>query len=637
MAHWQFRPLNPNETSGASISDDNFADEERTNVEILVRETLQNPLDARSGGSIVRVEYKLVTLDLATSEFARSIFSDNWVKHFRAGELIESDELPAKVTFLLIEDFGTTGLEGCYTDSSCEGPTENWNAFWFREGEGAKATKSNGGAGQGKITLYLAGQLRSVFALTKRKSDGTELLFGCCRFKRNYKLSSDGVRWAKEARWGAVSDPADLAIPIVKTPMLNEMKAELSLARGAESGTSFIIPSPSKDITEKALRNAVVNEFFFAINRGRLVVKIGETTLDSSSIATVADEMGPECRLNRNYREFLALTAKNANEAVTANAKYLWGAEAKLTDSAFDEPELILLKEKFGNSELVSVDFPVLVKKKHPKETSTVKFRVFLQSDGDAEQSQELFVRQDLCIDGEKKLKAARIITPVMALTFIQDPKLSDLLVAAEEPTHRNWNARRPKVVSQYFSPNEVLNAVRNAALRLVQLISPAGMKDEAALAMYFADPASEPTKRAGSGGVTPDPLKGKPRPQDKIPEPKPKPLALKILNDGFEVQAKAGNSFVFPIVCKVTLAYATVAGDALKLWDAADFWIGDEVSHPRLHSRVSGLSTALNTMTFRLEDEKAWLSVSGFDHNRQLEIRVRYEEVRDGADNEDN
>lgn len=69
MAHWQFRALNPNETSGASISDDNFADEERTSVEVLVCETLQNLLDARSRDSVVRMEYRLVTVDVATSEF----------------------------------------------------------------------------------------------------------------------------------------------------------------------------------------------------------------------------------------------------------------------------------------------------------------------------------------------------------------------------------------------------------------------------------------------------------------------------------------------------------------------------------------------------------------------------------------
>ncbi|MBX8484347.1 hypothetical protein [Pseudomonas cichorii] len=636
MAHWQFRPLNPNETSGANISDDNFADEERTNVEILVRETLQNPLDARSGDSVVRVEYKFVTVDVATSTFAQSIFSDEWGNHFRAGELIESDEQPSQMTFLVIEDFGTTGLEGTYLDSSCEGPTENWNAFWFREGEGAKTTKSNGGAGQGKITLFLASQLRSVFALTKRESDNSELLFGCCRFKRNYKLPGESCRWAKEARWGAVSDPNVLAKPIVKSSMLEEIKSELGLARAGEVGTTFLIPMPARDITEKLLRNAVVNEFFFAINRGRLEIKIGDITLNASSISTVANEMGRECRLIKSYRDFLALTAHKIEECATAIAKDAWFLDKKLSVGVFEEAEFILLKEKFSSSDLISVDFPIIIKKRYSKENLKAKFRVFLQNDESADQSQELFIRQDLGIDGEKKLKAVRTISPVMALTFIQDSKLSDFLVAAEEPTHRNWNARRPKLVAQYFSPNEVLNAVRNAAGRLVQLISPEGMKDDTALAIYFADPASEWIRRAGAGVVR-DPLKGEPGLLNKIPNPESKPAVLKILNDGFELHAKAVVGFSFPMDCKITLAYATALGDAFKSWDAADFWVNDEASYPRAHSGVLGLTTEFNTMSFRMEDENSWLSVSGFDKNRQLEIRVNYKEVSDGADNENN
>lgn len=636
MAHWQFRPLNPNETSGASISDDNFADEERTSVEILVRETLQNPLDARSGDNVVRVEYKIVTVDVTKSEFARSIFSDEWVRHFRAGELIISDEQPSTMTFLVIEDFGTTGLEGCYTDSSSEGPTENWNAFWFREGEGAKTTKSNGGAGQGKITLFLASRLRSVFALTKRKSDGSELLFGCCRFKRNYKIPGDGNRWAREARWGAVSDPDKLAEPIVGVSMLEGLKADLGLARGMNAGTTFMIPLPANDITEGVLRNAVVNEFFFAINRGRLVVKVGDVVLDSSTIAAVANEMGKHCRLISGYRKFLALTAKMTSGVVTATAKESWVRESRLTASAFEDAELTLLKESFSKSELVSVDFVISVKKKQPKETSFAKFRVFLQQDENAEQSEELFVRQDLGIDGEKRLKSARTIVPVMALTFIQDSKLSDLLVAAEEPTHRNWNARRPKVVAQYFSPSEVLNAVRNAALRLVQLISPEGKKDETALAIYFADPSSGDGKRIGGGGATATP-QGEPNSPGEIPRAKPKPVVLQIRDDGFEVRAKAAEGFSFPMDCKITLAYATVFGDAFKLWDAADFWIADESLFVRSAKGISELSASLNTMSFRLQNDDSKISVSGFDHKRQLEIRVKYQEVSDGTDNEDN
>lgn len=636
MAHWQFRPLNPNETSGASISDDNFADEERSSVEILVRETLQNPLDARSSDSVVRVEYKLAEVDLAASEFARSIFSDDWVKHFSAGGLIESDQRPTRMKFLIIEDFGTTGLEGCYTDSSREGSIENWNAFWFREGEGAKTTRSNGGAGQGKITLYLASKLRSVFALTKRKSDSRELLFGCCRFRRNYKLVGVSSRWAREARWGSTSNPNELAKPIMQIQMLDGIKREFGLSRGDEAGTTFMVPMPSEDITETSLRNAVVNEFFFAINRGRLVVKVGDTTLDKDSIATAADDM-KECRLIKSFREFLSMTAGKTNAGATVVAKESWARENKLTPAAFEEAELSALKEKFGKSELVSVDFPILVKKKNPRVTSAASFRVFLQQDENAEQSHELFVRQDLGIDGEKRLKAVRTIAPVMALTFIQDSNLSDLLVAAEEPTHRNWNAKRPKVVGLYFSPNDVLNAVRNAALRLVQLISPEGKRDETALAVFFSDPNSEPTRHQGGIGATPSTPEGKPPPPEGIPKPKPKPVVVKLLDDGFEIRGKAVDNFSFPIDCKITLAYATAVGDAFKLWDAADFWIGNETEHPRLHSDISDLDTNLNVVRFRMNSENSSLSISGFDRNRQLEIRTQYQEASSGTDNEDN
>ena len=637
MAHWQFRPLNPNETSGASISDDNFADEERTSVEILVRETLQNPLDARSSDSVVRVEYKLVNADLISSEFARSIFSDDWMKHFKAGELFGAEQRPTSMKFLVIEDFGTTGLEGEYTDSSVEGTTENWNAFWFREGEGAKTTRSNGGAGQGKITLYLASRLRTVFALTKRRSDDVELLFGCCRFKRNYKLPGDSRRWAKEARWGSTDDPNVLATPIDTTSVLDGMKAELTLARGAKPGTTFMVPMPNDEVTENALRNAVVNEFFFAINRGRLEVKIGEVTLDANSVSIVADSMGADCRVPKGYRDFLAATAKKTTEPPTTIAAESWTRQAKLAPEAFEETDLSSLQAKFGNSQLVSVDFPLPVKKKNPKETTVATFRVFLQQDINAEQSHELFVRQDLGIDGEKRLKAARTIAPVMALTFIQDPKLSDLLVAAEEPTHRNWNAKRPKVVAQYISPDLALNAVRNAALRLVQLISPDGAKDESALAIYFADPASNPTKRKGGTGTEPKANPGEPSFPIDIPTAKPKPVSVKLLADGFGIFARPAEGITFPLACELTLAYATAVGNPFKLWDAADFWITDEKKYPREESGISDLSVDLNFMKFCLNGEQSFLKITGFDENRQLEIRVKYEELPNEADNEDN
>ncbi|REN01278.1 hypothetical protein DSI35_19990, partial [Mycobacterium tuberculosis] len=86
-----------------------------------MRETLQNPLDARaSADDQVKVSYRIVEVDLDHSRVAKELFPGAWVEHAKAGQLLQRP-LPGKARFLLIEDFGTTGLEGAYTDSSVDG------------------------------------------------------------------------------------------------------------------------------------------------------------------------------------------------------------------------------------------------------------------------------------------------------------------------------------------------------------------------------------------------------------------------------------------------------------------------------------------------------------------------------------
>jgi hypothetical protein len=635
VAHWQFRPLNPNETSGTSISEINFADEERTSVEILIRETLQNPLDARDESrNLVRVSYKLVSLDTRDSRFAQAIFTDDWIKHFQAGGLIAKGEgRPETLRFLVIEDFGTTGLEGCYTDANAEGRTENWNAFWFREGEGAKVSKSNGGAGQGKITLFQASKLRSVFALTRRKSDGKDLLFGCCRFSRNYKLEGDERRWARDARWGAEQDPNKQAIPITDLALLSAVRNELRLDRGHDPGTSFIVPEPDRDITEESLLRAVVSEFFFAIRRGRLVVNIGDKVLNRDSIAEVANQLGTQCRLSAEYRDFLGRSVPAISGAPIATAEVSWVKVPKLAETVFGEGRLGDLRDKFARGELIYVDFPVNLRRINSKEKTRASFRVVLQSNEAAGNNEELFVRQDLGIDGERKLRGARTALPVMALTFIDDPELSDFLVSAEEPTHRKWNARLPKVAALYQSPGEVLNAVRNAALRLVSLISPEGKRDETALSGYFSDPSSSGFGRAAGGGSGGASNRGVSTETANVPKANPKPLSIAVMEEGFEVRGREVEGVKFPLQCRVEMAYATLIGDAFKNWDAADFWIGDERVHPVTHWGVSDIKREFNCIDFLMAGPAAGVRVMGFDPRRQLEIRVKFKEVPDGSD----
>lgn len=631
MAAWQFRKLNPNENSGSSISDDNFSIEERTSVEILVRETLQNPLDARASvDDQVRVSYRIVEIDLAQSKVAKSLFSGAWIEHASAGQLLHKP-LPDKARFLLIEDFGTTGLEGAYTDSAIDGSSENWNAFWFREGEGAKHARANGGAGQGKITLYLASEVRTVIALTRRKSDGRELLFGCSRFLRNYRLAGKKERWAKEARWCSEGDPAKLATPITDSALIESAKQELKLSRADAAGTSFIVPLPQNDVTEEAIRAAVINEFFFAISRGRLEVTIGDVVLDAGSIVEASAGLGGDSRQSPSFKEFLRLAAGKSEQHALATANPGW--HKGFDESSFEPKDLINLKDTFELGDPVVVDLPLSIKTKRGLIQATT-FRVFLQSNDELERSEELFIRQDLAIDGEKKLKSVRAAQPVLALTFIDDLQLSEFLVCAEEPTHRTWNAQRPKVKNAYMTPNVFLAAVRNAAAKLVQMIAPVGQRDETALAVYFADPSQVVKVKKGPSGDA----GGRERPGDMavldIPPPKPKPVSFKPQKDGFTVRAHSVPESPFvPLECRIETGYATVHGDPFRLWDAADFWLGDSGRFTIDVSGVAGLVADGNELRFRLNSDDATVTVRGFDENRQLDVRLKYKEVADEAD----
>jgi hypothetical protein len=637
LTYWQFEKLGPNHNSGTSTVEDNFANEERTSVEILVRETLQNPLDARHLDDLVEVRYNLISVNRHTSAFAKALFSDECCEHLLAGKLTTSEKLPDTIVFLVVEDFGTSGLEGSFTDSSVDGSSENWNAFWFREGQGAKPTKSNGGAGQGKITLYTTSTIRTVLALTRRVSDDKELLLGCCRFRQNYKLPDNNKdRWSKEGRWSSTKTPGDLAIPIQDALFLEMLKEELQLRRGARPGTTFIVPMPI-DISLTAIQNAVVNEFYFPVRRGRLKVEVGEVVIDSESISKVAAELGNAGRHSSDFRAFMEQAIKSHIDSVPmATAKRNWMRESKLSDIYFESAKLKAVKAAFESSEPVDVEFPVQITKKGSTEILSGAFRVILKQNLDAEQSHELFIRQDLGIDGEGRLKGSRRIQPCLALTFIQESNLSSLLAAAEEPTHRKWNSTRPKVVAQYKDPDKALKAVRNAALRLVEFLTPPGKRDDTALSIYFADPTAPPAKRKGGAGIKPDSPTADPDVDlPPIPSPSVKPIDFVPLSNGFRIKSNPPEMMLksLPLLCEIDVAYATTFGDPFTQWDAAEFWLNDDKAFPIDSSGITELVRDGNQISFSMTHPVSGIMVTGFDVNRQLEVRINYRESKNAAD----
>src|SRR5690606_25106492 len=118
-------------------------------------------------------------------------------------------------------------------DPELEGKGQNWNAFWFREGEGGKENSSgNGGAGQGKITYFSTSAVRTIFALTVRADDQAVALFGASSFLRDYSYNSR--KWKRDSYWGrwTGSGPDQKVQPVLASGPIEMFRQKLGLKRG---------------------------------------------------------------------------------------------------------------------------------------------------------------------------------------------------------------------------------------------------------------------------------------------------------------------------------------------------------------------------------------------------------------------
>ncbi|MDZ7685367.1 MAG: hypothetical protein U5O39_10535 [Gammaproteobacteria bacterium] len=135
---------------------DQFKNDEIELAEALVRESIQNSLDAALAGEQVTVRYRLLSAGL-DAEFQRSLFDGQLDHAVSAGLPLEEIEFE-RPSALVIEDFGTKGLTG----SVSEKDSDNFSDFWRRHGKSHKTGKSQGRWGLGKLVYSTSSQLRKL-------------------------------------------------------------------------------------------------------------------------------------------------------------------------------------------------------------------------------------------------------------------------------------------------------------------------------------------------------------------------------------------------------------------------------------------------------------------------------------------
>ena len=536
---WVFPSIEPYRVQGRGLAEDNFAAEDRNNEEIMGREGYQNALDARAPGNTGAVRVVLRVLETGQFDvgYLRTLIPAEYESRLEA-----VTEGASKVDFsrgrvLILEDFGTTGLEGTFVNSTIDGNRENWNAFWFREGEGAKAgLGSNGRAGQGKVTFYRIGEPRAVLGFTVRQSDSRALLMGRSSFRKTYVYA--GQKYERDSFW-CIQQRKHI-LPTEDVSQIKTFRQAFGLEQNDEPGLSLVIPFPIEFDTAELLRTAIA-DFYLPIARGRLEVRVGEEIITAANIdcradILLTDDMAREKRssFTKGFRAMVRRIVDGEERGdVPITLRNGWEKGTTLKEDFFPAGALEELRAALERGDLLSVRFPVTVK---PKRTAPVQasFDVHLEVPEELDRVEEAYIRRDFLIGSETHLVANSCLPKARGLTLVNDDGISAFLADAEEPTHLKWNASRPRLAEDYRTPKDLVRAVRHAMPRLLALISGGDAKrDVKALAKYFTRPAEKGKRHDPTGrGTGPD---GKPLVDP--PEAKRKPFRLNTGTDWVEVQ----------------------------------------------------------------------------------------------------
>ncbi len=273
---WNFPPNNDGQENGLNDPGiETFKDRPLTS---LAREILQNSSDAADPGSGKPVEVHFKLLEIQKSEFPGQVafaktlracgdfWQDKKTKDFfdRAHQLLSQDV----IRVLKISDFNTTGLT--------IGPKGDRTSDWYKLTKSVGVSDKNAGKlgsfGIGKHAPFACSDLRTVFYGTKDKS-------GATAFQGVAKLVSHKLDG------GVTQGPGYFGIKKGNLPVLDFDSLPSTFQRKRVGADVYVMGFHDFDDWEANVIKSVIESFFVAVHDGSLIVRVGSTLVNDTSLA----------------------------------------------------------------------------------------------------------------------------------------------------------------------------------------------------------------------------------------------------------------------------------------------------------------------------------------------------------------
>lgn len=623
---WRFREMHPGEINVDPIEGEFFTTEALGSInDALVREAIQNALDASAGTGPVTVRlsfYHQPAPDAAPREIAAD-YLEGITPHVRARHCGLPEVPPASecFSFLLVEDYGTRGLQGdIYQEDDLDDTFKrnDFFYFWRNIGRTSKGEKDLGRWGLGKTVFPAASRINSFFGLSVRQDDRRTLLMGQSVLKIH---KVNGRRYAPYGFFGIFQN--GLPLPVENDAVIDTFIKRFSIDRREKPGLSVMIPFPDRDLTMVGVVRSAIKHYFFPILAGRLIFEIrhGEKfhKLDQTSLgAYLKKSKLPEKEKLLGLVDLVRWAIRQPAEAFIRLDAPPAGKVPKLTEDLFPENALAAAAHHFSEGRRLAVHVPLTLQPKHAHEVRHACFDVFLEKNTELEKAEDHFIRQGITIPEVSSLKQKG----VRAVVSITDPVLSTFLGDAENPAHTDWERNSRKFKQKYIRGPRTLDFVKTSPREIVKMLTqPPKSRDENLLKHLFALPV-DPSRAPGG-----EPKEAK-RPADKTQTDNPfvgiegsRYLKLSPIKGGFRLMRKA-KATKLPRYVTIWAAYEVRSGNPFKKYTPLDF----DVSQNPIQISLEGGRMLLckeNTIQVEATGSAFKLTVIGFDPHRDLRVKT--------------
>jgi hypothetical protein len=273
---WSFPPNNFGKEDG--LNDPGIETFLSKPLESLAREVIQNSRDATEDSSKpVIVQFSLFDVPrelFPNADEFKSVLSacgQYWNENLKAkkffdhaSSLLEQED----IRFLKISDFNTNGLSG-----AAEARGKDWHKLTKSVGASDKRGGKDGSFGIGKHAPFACSAFRSVFYGTKARDDKTTAFQGVAKLVTH--LDENGNQTQGTGYFG---DMHELK-PIFDLDAVDKFFTRRRF------GTDIFIPGfVFGDDWEERIVHSVLKNFFVSIQEGKLIVEVGDTRIDSTSL-----------------------------------------------------------------------------------------------------------------------------------------------------------------------------------------------------------------------------------------------------------------------------------------------------------------------------------------------------------------